>query len=103
MIIGWRTEIEPADRSLADEDHYDLFEINMSFHGLMYTYSKMVPNKHLALRTQQMHLDESGEWAAWNQEKDGGGKIISSADVLGEKTFHIQQLFNPSEDPVSCH
>ena len=32
------------------------------------------------------------------KEKDGGGKIISSADVLGEKTFHIQQLFNLSED-----
>jgi alpha-D-xyloside xylohydrolase len=32
------------------------------------------------------------------QEKAGGGKIITSADVMGEKTFHIQQLFNSPED-----
>jgi alpha-D-xyloside xylohydrolase len=32
------------------------------------------------------------------QEKNGGGKIITSADVMGEKTFHIQQLFNSSAD-----
>ena len=32
------------------------------------------------------------------KEKDDGGKIISSADVLGEKTFHIQQIFASPED-----
>jgi alpha-D-xyloside xylohydrolase len=32
------------------------------------------------------------------QEKVDGGKIISSADVMGEKTFHIQQLFNSPHD-----
>jgi alpha-D-xyloside xylohydrolase len=28
------------------------------------------------------------------QEKAGGGKIISSTEVMGEKTFHIQQVFD---------
>ncbi len=32
------------------------------------------------------------------QEKPGGGKIISAADVMGEKTYHIQQLFNSPAD-----
>jgi alpha-D-xyloside xylohydrolase len=32
------------------------------------------------------------------QEKTEGGKIISPAEVMGEKTFHIQQLFDSSEN-----
>jgi alpha-D-xyloside xylohydrolase len=32
------------------------------------------------------------------QERQGGGKIISSADVMGEKTYHIQQLFKSPDD-----
>jgi len=31
-------------------------------------------------------------------EKNGGGKIITAADVMGESTFHIQQLFNSFDD-----
>ncbi|MCG6914092.1 DUF4968 domain-containing protein [bacterium BMS3Abin03] len=30
-------------------------------------------------------------------EKNGGGKIITPAEVMGEKTYHIQQLFEPSD------
>jgi len=30
-------------------------------------------------------------------EKNGGGKIITPAEVMGEKTYHIQQLLEPSE------
>jgi alpha-D-xyloside xylohydrolase len=30
-------------------------------------------------------------------EKDGGGKIITPGEVMGEKTYHIQQLFEPSK------
>ncbi|MFZ0456593.1 MAG: DUF4968 domain-containing protein, partial [Ignavibacteriaceae bacterium] len=30
------------------------------------------------------------------EEKAGGGKIISPAEVMGEKTNHIRQLFEPS-------
>jgi alpha-D-xyloside xylohydrolase len=32
------------------------------------------------------------------QEKSNGGKIITPAEVMGEKTYHIQQLFNSPED-----
>jgi alpha-D-xyloside xylohydrolase len=32
------------------------------------------------------------------QERADGGKIITAAEVLGEHTFHIQQLFDSSED-----
>jgi len=32
------------------------------------------------------------------QEKMGGSKIITPAEVMGEKTYHIQQLFNSPED-----
>ncbi len=33
------------------------------------------------------------------EEKAGGGKIITPTEVMGEKTFHIQQLFNsPPEE-----
>jgi alpha-D-xyloside xylohydrolase len=32
------------------------------------------------------------------QEKHGGGKTISVADVMGEKTFHIQQIFESPQD-----
>jgi alpha-D-xyloside xylohydrolase len=32
------------------------------------------------------------------QEKMGGGKIITPAEVMGEHTYHIQQLFNSPED-----
>ena len=32
------------------------------------------------------------------QEKDGGGKIFRTADVMGESTYHIQQLFNSPHD-----
>ncbi len=32
------------------------------------------------------------------QEINGGGKIITSTEVAGEKTFHIQQLFNSLDD-----
>ncbi|MGA9292155.1 MAG: TIM-barrel domain-containing protein [Ignavibacteriaceae bacterium] len=32
------------------------------------------------------------------EEKAGGGKIISPAEVMGEKTYHIRQLFEPSND-----
>ncbi len=32
------------------------------------------------------------------QEKSGGGKIITSADVMGEHTTHIQQFFESPED-----
>ncbi len=31
-------------------------------------------------------------------EKESGGKSISAADVMGEKTFHIQQLFDSPPD-----
>ena len=68
--------MDPADRSLANEDQYELFEINMSLHGLIYTHSKKVPNPHLIVRTQQMHVDADGEWCAW--DNDGGGKKKST-------------------------
>jgi len=32
------------------------------------------------------------------QEKSGGGKIISAAEVMGEKTYHVQQVFESPED-----
>ncbi len=32
------------------------------------------------------------------QEKANGGKIITPAEVLGEKTFHVQQLFESPDD-----
>ncbi len=32
------------------------------------------------------------------EEKAGGGKIISPAEAMSEKTYHIQQLFQPSSD-----
>jgi alpha-D-xyloside xylohydrolase len=32
------------------------------------------------------------------EEIAGGGKVISSADVLGEKTYHIQQYFKSPDD-----
>ncbi|MDZ7288736.1 MAG: DUF4968 domain-containing protein [candidate division KSB1 bacterium] len=32
------------------------------------------------------------------QEKTGGGKIITAAEVMGERTFHIQQLFDSPAD-----
>jgi alpha-D-xyloside xylohydrolase len=32
------------------------------------------------------------------REKEGGGKIITAAEVSGEGTFHIQQLFDSPED-----
>jgi alpha-D-xyloside xylohydrolase len=32
------------------------------------------------------------------QEKMDGSKIITPAEVMGEKTYHIQQLFNSPED-----
>lgn len=32
------------------------------------------------------------------QERAEGGKIITSADVIGEKTFHVQQLFNSPDN-----
>ena len=32
------------------------------------------------------------------QENTSGGKVITPADVLGEKTYHIQELFNSPED-----
>ncbi|UCE06640.1 MAG: DUF4968 domain-containing protein, partial [bacterium] len=32
------------------------------------------------------------------QEKVGGGKLITAAEVMGEPTFHIQQLFDSLED-----
>lgn len=32
------------------------------------------------------------------QEKTDGGKIIAAADVMGEHTYHIQQLFNSPDD-----
>jgi len=32
------------------------------------------------------------------QEKAGGGKIITPAEVMGEKTYHIQQLFDSPRD-----
>lgn len=32
------------------------------------------------------------------QEKADGGKIITPAEVMGEKTYHIQQIFNSPED-----
>lgn len=31
-------------------------------------------------------------------EKQGGGKVFSAAEVLGEKTFHVRQLFDSSAD-----
>ena len=31
-------------------------------------------------------------------ERKGGGKVITSADVLGEKTFHIRQIFDSPDD-----
>jgi alpha-D-xyloside xylohydrolase len=31
-------------------------------------------------------------------EKNDGGKIITPAEVMGEKTYHIQQLFNSTEN-----
>jgi len=48
---------------------------------------------------------ESGEISFCNsrgelilEEKAGGGKIITAADVMGESTFHIQQLFGSPDD-----
>jgi len=32
------------------------------------------------------------------QEKAGGGKIITPAEVMDETTYHIQQLFDPQKD-----
>ena len=32
------------------------------------------------------------------QENTSGGKVITSADVMGEQTYHIQDLFNSPED-----
>lgn len=32
------------------------------------------------------------------QEKNGGGKIITPSEVLGEKTYHIRQLFASASD-----
>lgn len=32
------------------------------------------------------------------QEKTDGGKIITPAEVMGERTFHIQQIFDSPED-----
>ncbi|MBN1398260.1 MAG: DUF4968 domain-containing protein [Bacteroidetes bacterium] len=32
------------------------------------------------------------------EEEDSGGKIITSAEVMGEKAFHIQQVFKSAED-----
>ena len=32
------------------------------------------------------------------QEKAGGGKILRPAEVMGEKTFHVQQLFQSPDD-----
>ncbi|MGD0036769.1 MAG: TIM-barrel domain-containing protein [Bacteroidota bacterium] len=32
------------------------------------------------------------------QEKSGGGKIITPTTVMGEQTFHVQQLFNSQDD-----
>lgn len=32
------------------------------------------------------------------QEKAGGGKVITAANVMGERTYHIQQLFESPED-----
>lgn len=37
-------------------------------------------------------LDKSGKLVLG--EKTGGGKVITPAEVMGEQTFHIQQLFN---------
>jgi alpha-D-xyloside xylohydrolase len=41
-------------------------------------------------------FDSSGKLLL--REKAGGGKIITQAYVMGEKTFHVQQLFNSPED-----
>jgi alpha-D-xyloside xylohydrolase len=41
-------------------------------------------------------FDENGKLLL--NEISGGGKIISSADVMGEKTFHIQQIFDSPKD-----
>ena len=32
------------------------------------------------------------------EEKSAGGKILSTAKVMGEKTYHVQQIFNSPED-----
>ena len=32
------------------------------------------------------------------QEKTGGGKIITAAEVMGEQTYHIRQLFDSPDD-----
>lgn len=32
------------------------------------------------------------------KEKDGGGKVLTATEVLGEKTWHIQQLFDSPAD-----
>ena len=32
------------------------------------------------------------------QENNAGGKVITSADVMGEQTYHIQEMFNSPED-----
>jgi len=32
------------------------------------------------------------------REREGGGKIITAAEVMGEKTFHVQQLFDSPDD-----
>jgi alpha-D-xyloside xylohydrolase len=32
------------------------------------------------------------------REKEGGGKIITAAEVMGEQTFHVQQLFDSPDD-----
>jgi len=41
-------------------------------------------------------LDSKGQVLL--KEMDGGGKVITPAEVMEEKTFHIQQLFNSPDD-----
>ena len=77
MVIGWKLDVEPALRDLKDESTYELFDINMSLHGLIYTQKKTVHNPNLIVQTQQQHLDDDGEWLAWDHS-DGGGKKKAS-------------------------
>ena len=60
--------------------------------------------EYLTLSTNKLSVQintKDGSIAFYNisgqkllQERAGGGKIISSAEVMGEKTFHVQQLFD---------
>ncbi|OGU33535.1 MAG: alpha-xylosidase [Ignavibacteria bacterium GWA2_35_9] len=75
-----KTNWEPVDWYMHENDNY--VEISTS-------KIKVRVDKNNGAIT---YLDSEGEVIL--QEKTDGGKIITPAEVMGEKTYHIQQLFN---------